>query len=98
MLHTTDILWTKPSELSFYTALGLPIIIAPPIGAQEYYNKKWLMNIGSGFPQEKPEYTAEWLADWLESGRLAEAAFEGFLEAPSLGTYNIEKVVFSRRR
>ena len=36
MLRTTDILWTKPSELSFYTALGLPIIMTPPIGCLLY--------------------------------------------------------------
>jgi hypothetical protein len=96
-LHTTDILWSKPSELSFYTGLGLPIIIAPPIGAHEYYNKKWLLEMGSGFAQEDPEYTCEWLSDWLENGRLAEAAFEGFMEAPNLGTYNIEKVVFAKK-
>jgi len=98
LLHTTDILWTKPSEMSFYTALGLPIIIAPPIGAHEYYNRKWLMDMGSGFPQENPEYTNEWLYDWLESGRLAEAAFEGFIEAPKLGIYNIEQVIFSQMK
>jgi hypothetical protein len=97
ILHTTDILWTKPSELSFYTALGIPIIIAPPIGAHEFYNEKWLLSMGSGFPQEKPEYTEAWLYDWLEEGKLAEAALEGFLEAPNRGTYNIEKVVFSRK-
>src|SRR3972149_3083414 len=33
LLRETDILWTKPSEMSFYTALGLPKIIAPPVGA-----------------------------------------------------------------
>ncbi|MBN2459578.1 hypothetical protein JXB28_04810 [Candidatus Woesearchaeota archaeon] len=98
LLHTTDIIWTKPSEMSFYTALGIPIIIAPPIGAHEYYNKKWLMDIGSGFPQENPDYTDEWLYDWLESGRLAEAAFEGFLEAPKLGIYEIEKIIFSKEK
>ena len=27
LIRTTDILWTKPSELSFYAGLGLPIII-----------------------------------------------------------------------
>jgi hypothetical protein len=96
VLHTTDLLWTKPSELSFYTALGLPIIIAPPIGAHEFYNEKWLTDMGTGFAQEKPEYTDDWLYDWLDSSRLAEAAFEGFLEAPNLGTYNIERVVLSK--
>jgi len=93
VLHNTDILWSKPSELSFYAALGLPIIISPPIGAHEYYNQKWLMEMGTGFPQENADFTAEWLDDWLERGILAEAAFEGFMEAPKLGTYNIERVV-----
>jgi hypothetical protein len=92
-LHTTDILWTKPSEMSFYAGLGLPIIICPPIGAHEYCNQDWLMKMGSGFPQEKVTFTDEWLSDWLDQGILAEAAFEGFMEAPKLGTYNVERVV-----
>ncbi len=37
-LRKTDILWTKPSELSFYAALGMPVIIAPTIGSQEEFN------------------------------------------------------------
>ena len=96
MLHTTDILWTKPSELSFYTALGLPIIIAPPIGAQEVFNEKWLVRMGTGIQQENPEYTNEWLFEWINNGILAEAAWEGLNEAPKFGTYNIEKVIFSK--
>jgi len=93
-LRTTDILWTKPSELSFYCALGIPIIMAQPIGSQELFNQKWLQSIGAGIDQEDPRYTNEWLMDWLNSGWLAEAALHGFLEAPQNGTYNIEKVVF----
>ena len=96
VLRETDILWTKPSELSFYTALGLPIIIAPPVGMHENFNREWLQHIGSGFVQEKPEYINDWLFYWLENGRLAEAAWEGFTEAQSLGVYNIEKEVFKR--
>ncbi len=92
-LRTTDILWTKPSELSFYTALGLPVIIAPPVGAHENYNREWLEHIGSGFVQEDPEYVNDWLFYILESGRYAEAAWNGFMDAPNLGTYNIEDIV-----
>ena len=92
-LRRTDILWTKPSELSFYCALGLPIIIAPPIGSQEDFNKEWLIYLGSGIKQEKTEYVDEWLFDWIKSGRLAEAAAQGFLEAPQMGSYNIEKIL-----
>ncbi|OGY89661.1 MAG: hypothetical protein A3B30_02510 [Candidatus Komeilibacteria bacterium RIFCSPLOWO2_01_FULL_52_15] len=93
LLRTTDILWTKPSELSFYTALGLPLVIAPPIGSQEVYNRHWIESIGAGTPQEDPAYAHEWLFDWLKSGWLAEAAMEGFVEGPQLGTYNIERIV-----
>lgn len=95
-LRTTDILWTKPSELSFYTALGLPIVIAPPIGSQENLNKKWLFRLGSAMPQEDPKYTYQWLFDFLESGRFAEAAMQGFIEGKKLGTFNIQKIVFSK--
>ena len=97
-LLTTDILWTKPSELSFYAGLGLPIIIAPSIGSQEDYNRAWLHSIGAGFEQEDPRYTHQWLFDWLESGWLAEAAMSGFLHAPRTGTYHIEEVVLRGKR
>jgi len=95
-LRTTDVLWTKPSELSFYCALGLPIIMAPHIGSQEIFNEKWLQSIGAGINQEDPRYTSEWLSDWLKSGWLAEAAMQGFLEAPKYGTFNVEKITFHR--
>lgn len=96
-IQTTDILWTKPSELSFYTALGIPIIIAPPIGAHEISNKEWLEHIGSGFIQKEPEYVNEWLFYWLEDGRLADAAMQGFIDAPLMGTYNIEEYIFKEK-
>jgi hypothetical protein len=95
-LRTTDILWSKPSELSFYTALGLPIIMAPYIGAHEKYNRNWLAHLGSGYSQDDPDHADEWLSYWLEDGRLARAALQGYLYAPSMGTYNIEKLVQER--
>jgi hypothetical protein len=88
-LQTTDILWTKPSELSFYCALGIPIIMTPAIGPQERCNRKWLREIGAGIKQQNPEYTDQWLFDLLKNGRLAEAAWNGFLKARKYGTYNI---------
>ncbi len=92
-LRTTDILWTKPSELSFYTALGLPIVIAPPIGSQEDFNRQWLIYLGGGIKQENPKYVEQWLFDWINNGRLAEAAAEGFLEGAKDGTQNIIKII-----
>ncbi len=91
-LRTTDILWTKPSELSFYSGLGLPIIIAPSIGSQEDFNKRWLLRLRTGFLQENPKYTEQWLFDFLNGGRLAEAAVRGLIEVENLGTYKIEEI------
>jgi len=88
-LQTTDILWTKPSELSFYSALGIPIIMTPAIGPQEKCNRKWLREIGAGIKQNNPEFTDQWLFELLRKGRLAEAAWNGFLKARKYGTYNI---------
>ena len=93
LIRTTDILWTKPSELSFYAGLGLPIIITEPLGSQEVFNSKWLKGIGAALDQENLTYANEWLFDWLNSGWLAEAAMQGFFEAPKYGTFNIEKVI-----
>jgi hypothetical protein len=92
-LRETDVLWTKPSELSFYAGLGIPIIIAPTIGSQEDFNKKWLLHIGAVVPQENPAYADQWFYDLLNGGDLAEAAMQGFMEIEKLGTYNIERIL-----
>ncbi|MFA5076077.1 MAG: hypothetical protein WC480_01530 [Patescibacteria group bacterium] len=96
ILRVTDILWTKPSELAFFTALGIPIVISDPIGSQEFYNQNWLTSLGGGINQDNPKYADQWLSDWLESGWLAEAAFQGFLDAPKFGTYKIEEIIFNK--
>ena len=89
LLHTTDILWTKPSELSFYSALGMPIVMTPAIGSQEQFNQRWLLEVGAGIRQENPLYADQWLFDMIHKGRLADAAWSGFLKVRKLGTYNI---------
>ena len=92
-IRKTDILWTKPSELTFFCGLGLPIVMTPALGAQERFNKKWLYEIQAGFKQDKPKYCHQWLFDLLNSGRLAEAAWSGFLKARKCGTYKIFEVL-----
>ncbi len=93
LMRTTDVLWTKPSELSFYCALGIPIIMTPTIGSQEKFNRQWLREIQAGISQENPDYADQWLFDWLNKGRLAEAAWDGFLKARKFGTYNIKDII-----
>ncbi len=92
-IRTTDVLWTKPSELSFYCGLGLPLILTSAIGSQEIFNRKWLFELNVGIKQENPEYTIDWLFDMLNSGRLAEAAWSGFLKSRKLGVYKIEEII-----
>jgi hypothetical protein len=92
-MRTTDILWTKPSELSFYTGLGLPIIMAPTVGSQEDFNRNWLYQVGGGTDALDPTYAGEWLWDWISSGALARMAWNGYTNAPTHGAYRIDDIV-----
>ncbi len=92
-LRKTDVLWTKPSELSFYSALGLPIIIAPTIGSQEEFNRAWLLRSGFGAEEENVDFIKDWLFDWLRDGHLAEMAMEGFVESEQLGVLKIKDII-----
>jgi hypothetical protein len=93
-LRSTDVLWTKPSELVFYSGLGLPILMAPPIGTHEELNKRWLQEVHAGVKEAGPaKYCHEWLFDLRESGRLAEAAWDGFLKVRKLGTFKITRLM-----
>lgn len=93
MMRETDILWTKPSELSFYSALGIPIIMSPPIGSQEKKNERWLMDKGCALPQYTPTLALEWLDDMLKDGVFAEKALSGFIKNRKLGVYKVEEVL-----
>jgi hypothetical protein len=85
----TDALWTKPSELSFYAALGLPLVFARPVGVHERYNRRWIRESGAGVVQRAPSAAWQWLSDWLEDGTLAGAAWSGFTRLPKHGLYRI---------
>ena len=93
LMRETDILWTKPSELSFYSALGIPIVMAPPIGPQERKNRRWLMDKGCALPQYAPRLALEWLTDMLKDGVMAERALSGFIKNRKLGVFKIEEVL-----
>jgi len=45
--------------------------------------------LGAGVSQDDPKHCNEWLFDWIQSGWFAEAAMQGFVEAPKYGAYNI---------
>ena len=98
LMRETDVLWTKPSELCFYAGLGIPIVMAPPLGAHEERNQTALMRAGAGYPQEDPRAAIEWLSDWTQNGLLAIGAFNGYLHVPNCGTENIKRVLFASDR
>ena len=89
LLAGTDMLWSKPSEMTFFAALGLPLICAPPVGVHESWNQRWATDNGAALPQHDPATAADWLQEWLEDGTLASAAWGGFNFLPKLGLYEI---------
>jgi hypothetical protein len=89
LLAETDVLWTKPSEMTFFGALGLPLVLAPPVGAHEDYNRRWAVEAGVGLMPRDARFAAEWIGDWIADGTLAAAAWSGFRRLPKRGLYRI---------
>jgi hypothetical protein len=96
LLAETDILWTKPSEMTFFAALGLPLVLSDPVGVHERYNRRWAIENGPGLKQRNPRYAEFWLREWLNEGTLAAAAWYGFLRLPKHGLYQILETVTGR--
>ena len=96
LLAETDVLWTKPSEMTFFSALGLPLIFSPPVGVHERYNRRWAIENGPGLKQRDPLHAEYWLREWLNEGTLAAAAFYGFLRMPKFGLYQVIETVTGR--
>jgi hypothetical protein len=92
LLAGTDVLWTKPSELTFFGALGLPLILSRPVGVHEWYNRRWARESGAGLKQRDARYAGQWLKEWLEDGILAAAAWSGFMRLPKFGLYRIARL------
>lgn len=96
LLAETDILWTKPSEMTFFAALGLPLVLSNPVGVHERYNRRWAIENGPGLKQREPRYAEYWMREWLNEGTLAAAAWYGFLRMPKFGLYQILETVTGR--
>jgi len=79
----------KPSEITFFAALGIPLVLSPPLGVHEKYNRRWAIENGGGLKQRSPDYAGFWIREWLAEGTLAAAAWFGFLRFPKFGLYQI---------
>ncbi len=93
LLARTDVLWTKPSEMCFYAALGIPLVCGSPVGVHERLNRRWVREAGAGVKQRDARFAADWLGDMLSEGTLAAAAWAGFMRLPKFGLYRILEAV-----
>jgi len=98
LLAETDILWTKPSEMTFFGALGIPLVFSHPVGMHERYNRRWAIENGAGLKQREPGHAGYWIKEWLAEGTLAAAAWSGFMRLPKFGLFHIVERVTGRRQ
>ncbi len=89
LLAETDVLWTKPSEMTFFGALGIPLVLSRPVGVHERYNRRWAMERGAALKQRNPKHVADRFGEWLHDGTLAAAAWSGYMMLPKFGVYKI---------
>ncbi len=89
LLGEADLLFTKPSEMVFFGALGLPLILTRPVGVHERYNRRWAVENGVGLKMRDPHHAGDWLREYLTEGTLAAAAWFGYLRLPKFGLYRI---------
>jgi hypothetical protein len=94
-LAGTDLLWTKPSELVFYAALGLPLLLAPPVGGQEHANRDWLLFNEAALDAGDPAALDRRLTDLLATGELCRVACNAYSRFDRNGSDRILELVGS---
>jgi len=93
VLAGADVLWTKPSEMTFFAGLGLPLLLAPSLGKHEEHNARTVLRRGAALRAGSARHAARWLPGLLSEGRLAAAAWAGWRRLPSHGTRRILSLV-----
>lgn len=89
LLASADVLWTKPSEVVFYAGLGIPLLLTDPIGVHESYNRQFARESGAALKQRNPNVVGQRIAELLDDGHLAAAAWSGYRRMPHQGLYRI---------
>ena len=95
VLIDADVLWTKPSEMVFYAAMGLPLVLDVPVGDQERANAEWIVGLGAARWRPEPDAITDTLQSWLTDGSLARCARHGWDRVPRDGTRRIVEAVFN---
>jgi UDP-N-acetylglucosamine:LPS N-acetylglucosamine transferase len=92
-LANTDVLWTKPSELIFYASLGLPLLLADPVGGQEHANRKWLLSKDAGLDAGAPSEFARRIDHLLATGELYRIAGNAYSRLERNGLTRIIEIL-----
>lgn len=93
VVSSIHLLWTKPSELVFYSALGIPIIMTSPLGPQEDANREWVLENGFGLDQEKLKNTNLWIMEMLEKGVFSKIAHQSWDNGIRTAFYRIPEII-----
>ncbi len=92
-LKSTDLIITKPSELVFYAALGMPMIFLPPIGSHEARNREYLIENGCAVDLPDVSQFPGWLGENRKNEKLLNLAEEGYRSLPRKGVSEIHELV-----
>lgn len=93
LLSRTDALWTKPSELTFHAALGVPLLLARPLGVHEKANRRWALERGVATDARSGDAARLAVERGLADGALAAAAWNGFVRLPRHGAWRVLETV-----
>jgi hypothetical protein len=93
VVSSIHLLWTKPSELVFYSALGIPIIMTSPLGPQEDANREWVLENGFGLDQEKLKSTNLWIKEMLEKGVYSKIARQSWDKGIRTALYRVPEII-----
>ncbi len=92
-LKSTDVIITKPSEMVFYAALGIPMLFLPPIGAHEAGNRNYLIENRCAVDMPAIGDLPRWLDENRRSGRLLELAETAHRVLPKSGSFDVDRLV-----
>ena len=92
-LRESDLLITKPGELVFYAALGIPQVLLPPVGKHEFKNRAYLIENSAALDLPGARSAGAWFLAQRANGAWRRAAESAFARLPKLGTFAINDVV-----
>jgi hypothetical protein len=92
-LREGDLLITKPGELIFYAALGIPQVLLPPVGKHEFKNRAYLIENRAALDLPGADSAGGWLLTRRANGLWRRAAESAFARLPKLGTFAINDAV-----